>query len=233
MASSMQVTGIASGLDTSSLISKIMEYAKKNKQAIEAEKAVAETELKVWQGVNSGVLALNTVCATVADAADFKSFSVTSSNEDILTASASTSAVAGSHYLTVVQRAQVHQVASTNAYNSTSDSIGTGTVSINFTGSPTDSFTVDIDSNNNTLAGLRDTINRAGKNVQATIINSGTSDNPQYQLLLTSKNSGDKGIFTVSSSLEGGTAPNLSKIIQQGQNATVKLGTGENAITVT
>ncbi|MEN6355586.1 MAG: flagellar filament capping protein FliD [Armatimonadota bacterium] len=234
MSGSMSVAGLSSGLDTQSIITKIMEYAKKTEQSLEADQAVAKTKLTVWQGFNSKVLSLNTKVAAIADAADFKTNTVTSSNEDILTASASTSADPGSYYLTVSKRAQVHQISSPTdiTYASTNDVVGTGDVSFAFTDT-TKNFTVSLDSNNNTLAGMRDAINRAGKGVKAAIINSGTAADPKYQLLLTSKDSGADSQFTVSNTLTGGTAPVLTKVIQQGQNAEIKLGSGADAITIT
>lgn len=232
--SSMSISGITSGLQTQDIIDKIMEYAGKNKEALEADKSVAETQLATWQSINVSVLALNTACASIADAADFQANTATSSNEDILTTSAATNASPGSYYLAVKQLAQAHQVASsaTNTYSSTDDVVGTGTVSFTFANSPTSDFSVTLDSNNNTLTGLCNAINKADKGVQASIINIGTTSSPKYQLLLTSEESGANSAFTVSSTLTGGNTPDLSRIVQQGQNALIKFGSGENAIEV-
>jgi len=235
MSSSMSISGITSGLDTEAIIEKIMEYSSKNKEAIEADKSVAEAQLAIWQSINLGVLALNTACASIADATDFQTHTTTSSDEDILTASASTSATPGSYYLSVMQIAQVHQVScsETNTYSSTNDIVGTGTISFTFSESPTSDFTVELDENNNTLTGLCNAINKADKGVQASIINIGTSSSPKYQLLLTSEESGADSQFSVSCDLTGGTAPDLSRVVQQGQDALIKFGTGEDAIEVT
>ena len=234
MSGSMSISGISSGLDTDSIIEKMMEYYSKNKEAIEADKAVAETQLTVWQSLSVSVLALNTACGSIADAADFQTNVTSSSNESILKASASSSAKTGTYYLSVKQLAQVHQVAcaETNTYSSTNDVVGTGTVSFTFANDPTKDFTVTIDENNNTLSGLCSAINKADKGIQASMINIGTESSPKYQLLLTSEESGEDSQFSVSTDLTGGTAPDLSRVVQEGQNALISFGSGENAIEV-
>src|SRR5690606_5193431 len=70
---------------------------------------------------------------------------------------------------------------------STKDAVGEGVLHFNFgqwnrdvNGNPTDfvpsedSFSITIDSTNNTLDGLKDAINKAGKGVQASVIFDGT-----------------------------------------------------------
>ena len=104
--------------------------------------------------------------------------------------------------------------------------IGTGSFSITAAGQAT---AITVDSSNNTLAGLRDAINRANTNVRASIVQDGDNS---YRLMVSSKESGTANALTISSSLAGGTAPTFSNL-QAAQDATVKLGTGSNAITVT
>ena len=106
------------------------------------------------------------------------------------------------------------------------------------TGTKTNAFeivggtTVTINSTNNTLAGLRDAINASNAGVTATIINDGSSSTP-YRLILTSGTSGTGGEITFSTSgLSGGTTPTFSTM-QAAQDASLTLGEGAGAITVT
>lgn len=232
----MSVSGISSGLQTDDIISKIMEYARAPQNKLQSDKAAANLRLTAWQDINTRVLALRLKANSIADAADFQAMTVTSSNDDILTGSASSSASPGSYYITVTSRAQCHQVASqAGAYASVNDVVGTGDVSITLADGT--AFTVTLNSNNNTLSGLRDAINKADKGVKASIVNSGTSSTPDYRLVLTSQSSGTAHRMTtiVTSGLSGGTAPGFDLIdpVQAAADAIIEVGEGAGKITVT
>jgi flagellar hook-associated protein 2 len=232
----MSIGGLASGLKTDEIIAKIMEYARRPQDKLKAEKAEAQAKLAIWQDLNTRILALKLKADTIADAADFQAMQVTSSDESVLTASAYGSATPGSYYLKVTSRAQSHQVASqSGAYTSLNDVVGVGNVSITLADGT--SFTVTLDSNNNTLAGLRDAINKANKGIKASIVNVGTADSPNYRMLLTSADTGlaRRMISVDTSGLTGGTAPvfDLENPVQAASDAVVEIGEGAGKITVT
>jgi flagellar hook-associated protein 2 len=232
----MSISGLISGLSTNDIISKIMEYAKQPQDRLKTQKTDYQQQLLVWQDINTRVLALKSRSEFIADLVDFQAMSATSSDSDILAATASTSAAPGTYYLKVTSRAQSHQVSSqAGAYTSVNDAIGTGTVHIELANGR--SFDVTIDSSNNTLSGLRDAINNADEGVRATIVNAGTSDSPDYRLLLTSEEAGAENSMTVvdTTDLSGGTAPtfDLESPVQEGTSATIEIGQGAGKITVT
>lgn len=231
----MSVGGLVSGLDTNTIITKVMDLARQPETELSDEKTAAQAKLAAWQDLNTRVLAVKMKAAAIADASDFGLLSATSSNEDVLTATASSSATPGTYYVKVTSRAQSHQVASqAGAYTSLYDVVGTGTVHIaQQNGS---SFDVTLDSNNSTLVGLRDAINNAGEGVKATIINAGSTDSPSYRMLLTSTTAGTDNAMTTmdTSGLSGGTAPvfDLNNPVQTATSATVEMGDGAGKITV-
>ncbi len=232
MAGMMSIGGLSSGLKTDEIISKIIEYARRPQIVLKANKAEAQAKLAAWQDLNTRLLTLMNKCDAVADAVDFKASTATSSNNDIVTASATSSSEPGTYYIKVNSRAQNHQLSS-QTFSSLDSVIGTGTIDIAFANDPTKNFSVTINTANNTLSGLRDSINRAGKDVQATIINSGTSSNPAYRLLVMSNEAGTSSQFTIdTSNLSGGIQPVVDQIIQQGEDAEITFGTGPGAITV-
>lgn len=229
----MSIGGIASGLQTNEIIAKIMEYARRPQTKLQTAKDTAQSRLTAWQDLNTRALALKIKAEAIADAADFRSTSATSSDETILTATGSTSATPGTYYVKVTQRAQAHQLASISdlenpTYTSVNDSVGTGTVSFELKNGTV--FDVTLDSNNNTLAGLRDAINSAGKGVKASIINAGTSTSPDYRLLVTSSDTGTQNEITVldTSGLSGGKAPNFDLLspVQKALDARLEIGGG-------
>ena len=233
MPGSMSIGGISSGLRTDDIIAQIMETARRPQNRMLTDKATAQQRLTVWQSLNTRILALKMKCDSLAITSTFGTYQATSSDTGIVTAVASATASPGTYYLKVTSRAQSHQVVS-QTFTSIDEDIGTGTVQVAFTSDSSKDFEVTIDSTNNTLAGLRDAINRADENAHAVIINSGTSEAPAYKLLLTSTATGESSEFTVDTSgLSGGTTPDITAIVQQAGDAEITFGEGAGAITVT
>lgn len=229
MAGTMSISGLISGLKTDDIISKIMEIAKRPQTKMQADKIDAQTRMATWQDLNMRVLALKTRVDTIAVSGAFSNCQATSSDLSIVQATAGTNATPGTYYLTVKSRAQSHQIAALcqgtppEPFTSTTADVGTGDVSFAFD-DPNKSFEVTIDGSNNTLAGLRDAVNRANKGVQASIINSGTASSPAYQLVLSSTTTGEASQFTVSA--DPTIKVDFSTVIQQGGDAEVQLGAG-------
>lgn len=91
---------------------------------------------------------------------------------------------------------------------------------------------ITINSTNNTLAGLRDAINAASAGVTASIINDGSATAP-YRLIITSNIGGTAGQITLNANgLSGGMTPTFSTM-QTAQDASLTLGEGDGAITIT
>jgi len=114
------------------------------------------------------------------------------SNVDLFTASADTSAVASSYDIEVVQLAEAAKVRSGD-FSAATDVVGTGTLDISLGAS---SFQVTVDTNNQTLEGIRDAINAASDNpgIAASIVNvdSGT------RLVLSSEKTGSTNTIAIS-----------------------------------
>lgn len=228
MAATSTISGIISGLKTSDIIDQLMQLERTPITRLESKKTVLEKKLSAWQDANTRLLALKTAADKLADKATFDAKLIESSDEDIVKASVSSTAQAGTYYLKVNQLARSHQV-KTGGYANTTDAVGTGTLTITLKdGSPT---IITIDDSNNSLTGLRDAINNADAGVKASIINDGSADSP-YRLVITSETSGTTGEMTISSALSGGTTPTFSTM-QVAQDAILTLGEGEGGITVT
>lgn len=209
----LTATGIGSGLDIESLVT----------QLISAERSPVETRLVAREstltaelsGFGSLKSALSTFQDSISSLNKLSSFgqrTTTSSNTDAVVASANSAAASGSYSLSVSQLASSHSLASAG-YASTSDVVGTGTLTIRFGStdytSPDpgpesyDGFTVNpekgaatitIDSENNTLSGVRDAINGAKIGVTAVIVN----DESGYRLLIGSDDGGEKNSLEIS-----------------------------------
>ena len=154
-----------------------------------ARESALTAELSGFGSLKSALSTFQDSISSLNKLSSFGQRTTTSSNTDAVVASANSTAASGSYSLSVSQLASSHSLASTG-YASTSDLVGTGTLTIRFGStdytSPDpgpesyDGFTVNpekgtatitIDSENNTLTGVRDAINGAKIGVTAVIVN--------------------------------------------------------------
>jgi flagellar hook-associated protein 2 len=147
---------------------------------------------------------------------DFQKKAASSSDASVLSVSASSAASAGNIDIVVDSLASAQTVQSTSFATSTA-AIGTGTLTIS-AGGKTSSIVVD--GTNNTLSALRDTINDAGGNVTATIVNVGAATG-DYRLILRSKNTGIANAVTIAGTLTGAADPFVGggEIVQTASDA--------------
>ncbi len=184
MAGSITSLGVGSGLDLESLVQNLVAAEARPIQLLESRKVNLDLKISGFGQIQSAlsefqgsVTALNTPDA-------FRGISASSSDESIFTATATQSAVSGSNVVEVTQLAQNNKFGS-QSFIDESEEVGTGQLSFTV-GSET--FTVDITSENNSLAQIRDAINAESENssVQASIINVDEGS----KLILTANESG-------------------------------------------
>ncbi|HEX5635699.1 MAG TPA: flagellar filament capping protein FliD, partial [Gammaproteobacteria bacterium] len=217
-------SGIGSGLDINSLVEQIVaaERAPTEKR-LNFKEAKLQAKLSAYGIMKSSVSTFQASLSKLKTPTGFLTNSVSVSNKDVLTASASSVAMAGNYSVEVNDLAQSHVLASV-AFTDLDSVIGSGTLTFDFgttvynpgttflAGDDTytgftpnteiSSKTVVIDNTNNTVEGVRNAINDANIGVTASIVNDGSG----YRLLMTSKKQGlDNGMrITVN---EGGLAP--------------------------
>ncbi|MCR4288145.1 MAG: flagellar filament capping protein FliD, partial [Deltaproteobacteria bacterium] len=176
-------TGLVSGLNIEDIISKLMAVESRPLDRVKSEKTGYESKISSFGSL------LNSISTLKSANSPLKSSTVLgmkagSSDTSVFTATATSSASAGSYNIKVNQLAQAHAVYS-GAYAADTSAIGTGTLSIQV-GSAA-AVNVTIDGTNNTLNGVRDAINAANAGVKASVINDGTAG---YRLVVTSNTTG-------------------------------------------
>ncbi|MCB1649651.1 MAG: flagellar filament capping protein FliD [Pseudomonadales bacterium] len=231
---SIQSLGVGSGLLTSELVEQIIEAERAPVQArLDNKQTVAEAKISAYGEITSALSSFDSSLSALRLPSTFNASTVSSSNEAGVTATASSLAVAGSYTVNVAQLAQAHSIAS-HAYAEVTDTVGTGVLNFRFgtttygVGNSYDSFTLNPDANsksiaitssNNTLAGIRDAVNKANFGVQASIVDDGTG----YRLVFTAKESGAKNsIEIVATGTDGLKALNYNA---SSQNATLAAST--------
>lgn len=193
------VSGLMSGLDTESIISKMMSIEQRPILLLQQQEAAYQSKISAL-GTLKGVLAdLQTAAAALTETDLFAGFTATSGNTDVLTASTDDAAVVGTYQVTVSTLAKAQQMRS-SAFAASSDVVGTGTLTIQV-GTNT-AVNVTIDGTNNTLAGIAQAINDADADVTAGVINDGSN----YYLTLASKETGTSN--TISLTMADDNLPN-------------------------
>lgn len=184
--------GIGSGIDVNGLVSQLVAAeAEPTNSRLNAQEIDLGSELSAFGTLKSALSSFQSSVTKLESESAFQVFTSTSSNEDVFTTTANDTAVAGQYDIEVVQLAQAAKVRSGD-FTASTDVVGTGTLDISLGAT---SFQLNIDSNNNTLEGIRDAINSASDNpgVTATLISvdSGT------QLILSSDQVGANNTISV------------------------------------
>ena len=231
----LSIDGLVSGLDTTTIIDGLLQIQQQRVQQLSARKADILEEQTSFKGIEAGLVNLQSRLSALTRARDsaFKSKTVTSSDDSLAVAAASSDAVEGVYNLRINSLAKAHQIGS-QGFSSPDATITEGEIAIQIGTSPVTSVT--IDSSNNTLQGLADSINASDAGVNAFVINDGSTTD-SYRLLLTSQTAGLSGSISVTNNLAassgGATQPDFSGIaIQEAANASVTIGSGAGALDV-
>lgn len=205
---SITFSGLATGLDTDSIVSELIALERAPIDRLETKKTQRTERLEAYAQFDSKLEALQTAVKDMSLTSQVSSTAISLSSEDSFSATSSSGAV-GSYEIAVAQLAQVQKTV-TNAFSSKTDSIfGTGTITVNGTN-------IDVTDDNNSLAEIAASINELSETtgVQATIINNGADTDP-YHLVFTGQDATTS--FTVSSVLSASVGLNDTTDSQDAQ----------------
>lgn len=184
--------GAGSGIDTRSLVKQLTEIEGAAKQArIDSTRETTEAQISDFAFLKGALSSLQTSLKALTDPEGMFSKSASFTESDALVPEKlGTGVTTGSYSLEVLETAQAQSLSSLT-FSDPSDAVGTGTLTFRFgewaedlTGFTADpdkeAQTITIDASNNSLEGLRDAINKADFDVQASIVNDGSG----YRLLI-------------------------------------------------
>ena len=198
----IRMTGMISGLDTDAVVKELMSAQSLKKTKIEQKKTKAEWKQDKWKELNTKLYALYTEkVSKLKLKSSYMTKKVTSSNENLVTATANTSAAAGSHTIKVTELASAQYLTGKtteglkNATANTklvSESLGmkSGTIITVNVGDKSSSMTV---TENSTIADFVSHLQSVGLNA--------TFDTQQDRFFISSKESGLENVFTISTSV--------------------------------
>lgn len=137
MANDLGISGLASGLDTQALIEKMMEYSRKPLDRIKQQQQTLLWKQDAYRSLNSALSQLRDMAFDLKLQKSYNTKSVTSSNNQVVTAIATTSAVNTSFNLEVIKLAKAAQNSSSAPVSIrskvTSNDFSTGSITIDST----------------------------------------------------------------------------------------------------
>lgn len=175
--------GMSSGMDINSMVSKIVDAERVPKQArIDSDRMQVDTNISAYGRLRESLDTMKNLMANFRQEKAFAVRTVESTDDDVVSATATTEAIAGRYAIDVLQLAQSHKVASDTVSDDTRFGPGKLQVSLG-----EQNFTVDVQGNARLMDVVRG-INGASDNpgVRASIIN----DAEGQRLIVASDRSG-------------------------------------------
>jgi flagellar hook-associated protein 2 len=216
----VNLLGAGSGIDTLALVDSLVEADRAApQQRIDTKRETVETQISDIGLLNSALSTLRDTATAMGNSDTFntKSAAFTDSSA-FIPVGLEPEAQVGDYTFTVSQLAQSQSLSTDTAFTDPGDAVGLGTLSFNFgdwdvaappadpttfTGDATKiSQTITIDSTNNSLNGLADTINDADFGVQASIVNDGSG----YRLVVRAESGLTNQLEIVATDSDGNNA---------------------------
>lgn len=215
MASSASISGLASGLDTATIITQLMQLEAAPQARLKTKVTTEQSTLTTLQNLNTTFASLATKAADLARPTALNPITATSSS-DFVTARAQAGAAPGALSVTINAVALTHRLTFTSTAALT-DAVAGGSTTVRLT--LTDGTERDLDTGDGTLRGLVSALNASGTGVRASTLR---LDDGTYRLIVESATTGAASGFTLTA-LDG--SPLLGgATVRAGQDAALTIG---------
>jgi flagellar hook-associated protein 2 len=203
--STSSISGLISGMDTSSVISQLMQIEAQPQSQLKVQLSTSQTDAAAYRDVNSAFAALATAASALTSATTWASASATSSDPTV-SATSTAGATQGSLTFSVDRLATTHSVMATSAWAKTTDPYNLGsTLTITSTDGTQTFGTIKITSSTTGAASLNDAIaaiNKSGLGLSAAAIQTSTG----YALQVTATSPGAAKAFKIKSDTDASGA---------------------------
>lgn len=195
--SGISVDGLISGLDSSSIIEQLVAIQSKRILTLESQQAEETSKIGLFQQLQALALGVRTASDTLKNPLTFNKNTATSSNEDILTVTATENAAVRTNTITIEQLATNNQFVS-NRFRNADDSSGVSGILTLTVGEGASAIKTEITltNSNNSFAEIREAINNSGAKARASVVQVDSSDVP-FRLVINAEDPGTAGAFTV------------------------------------
>lgn len=202
---SISSLGVGSGLELNTLLNNLRTAENQRLTPITSQQSSYKAQLTGVSALKSALDKLNTANNALAKSESFgivtgsidgiTNTKVSSTNK-AFTATTTSKSVASSYSVEVKQLAQAHSITSSVQASATTALSSTDTT-LKIAQADGKSLTIDVKGGQTSLNDVRDAINKANGGVNASVVKA--KDN-EYYLMLTAKNSGEKGEITLTDS---------------------------------
>lgn len=200
----IQFGGLASGLDTQAIIQAILGVERVPINQLQARVETENSKLSLFGTLKGHVSSLRDKAEALSTSGGLLEFSVTASEEGVASFSVTGAPPTGAHTLQVNSLASADRWTFTDEVSDPDADLGVGTQQLSFDINSV-SYAFTIDSADSSLNEIAEEINSlAGDDVTASVINTGTSGSPSYQLVIAGDNTGeDYAITNLASTIDG------------------------------
>lgn len=206
--STISFGGLASGMDTGSIISELVEIKRQPIYRLEANIQNYQLQKSAIEQLEAYAKSLQEAAAGLDAAQEFASLAAYSGNEALASATAASTAMPGTYDVTVNSLAAAQKDISAG-YDSLLTEVGAGLLTIQSGG---ETYDIVLEAGANSLSDVRDAINASGAPVYASIMYDG-SETGGYHLVLTAAETGTESSFIVGAGgLSGGAGLSLNNV---------------------
>ena len=184
MANNISFGGLATGLDSASLISQLMYLERAPERILETKKKTIQGQIDTYNQLTGFLNTFKGLAAAMNTATTFMGKTASVGDSTVLSATAVSSTAPGTHTVEVTSLAKMQRQVSQGYASNTSLTFNTGTFTITDDGGGTP-ITVNIAEGQNSLDGIAAAINGSGANVSASVINDGSGT--PYRLVINGK----------------------------------------------
>lgn len=219
MATTGSITG--SSIDVNSLVSQLMQVESKPLAKLQQKETAYQAKISAYGTLLGSMTSLKTAVAALKNSSTGMSASV--SDTSYLSASASSSALAGTYNINIKQLAKAQSLYSGSFAATTSAVADLSVVATQKMKIQVGSGTakeITIDSTNNTLSGIRDAINAAGVGATASIINTGFVVDGSNNTILFNDGSDRTATLTAGTYTAEGLAAELKRAMEAANGST-------------
>ncbi len=209
---SMNVSGLVSGIDTSTMITQLMAVEQQQQQALINRKTATQKAADAYTNLITALNDLSTAATALTDPTKWKGTTATSSSSSVSVTSSGTDTA--SFTFDVNSLAAAHSMVSGASVSGTTTVVAGSQISLTSAGGT--STTLDVGAG--TLSEVVGAINNADAGVRAASVQTAPG---QYRLQLTATTTGAGSAFTVS----GVTGMGSMNVLTQGSDATITIGT--------
>ncbi len=230
--------GVGSGLDIEGIISSLMAAERIPLSKVNQERTQVNTKISIYGIIKNSFSDLQASANKLTNLSNLNPMKATSSDDKVLSATASSVNAKGTYSIQVNQLAKTQSVAASSV--ATADTaVGTGTLNITlgsydsalntFTADPAKTpVNISIGTGQQTLAGIRQAINDSDAGVTASIVNDGTGS----RLVLTSKETGAINGFKLTVTDNDGVNTDNNGLSRLAYDPEATAGAGKNAETL-